>query len=205
MIEITNNATELVTYEVSLDTCSDGTLYNNDGGSGCSVTLDLSPGNSQNIDIEAAVTGTISYSLTTSGGVSFETSGSIESESGNVKGNVRIKDPTKDNEFTANESANVFEIRRVDIVDDSATGIPLEEIKYDVTKGLSGGSTVAEKTITLDPNTFEYSPKGTGNDPAETIQPNTGVTITSGVTYTLQVRGENTEGDFNTETVTDTP
>jgi hypothetical protein len=57
----------------------------------------------------------------------------------------------------------------------------------------------------LDPNTFEYSPKGTGNDPAETIQPNTGVTITSGVTYTLQVRGENTEGDFNTETVTDTP
>lgn len=204
MVEITNNASEVVSYEVALDTCSDGTLYDNDGESGCSVTFDLLPGNSQFVDIEAAVTGTIGYSITTSGGVSLETNRSIEAESGNQKGNIRIKAPVKNKDFHAyppqGNQGNIFEIDKVDIEDNSDTNIGLAEIKYEVREGGSGGRLVAEKSVTP-PNPDRYNPKP---NPAETIEPNDGETIQSGKLYALRVRGENNDGDFDTETVEDT-
>jgi hypothetical protein len=204
MVEIINNATDVVTYDVTLDTCGDGTLYDNDGSSGCSVTFDLNPGNSQFVDIEAAATGTISYTITTSGGISLETSGSVDAESGNTRGNVDIKKPVKDQTFTAvpprGNKGNVFEIKNVDIRDTTDT-IGLAEVKYEVRVGGSGGRIVAEKTVTLPPNTYRYKPSG---NPAETIQPNGGETIQSGQLYALRTKAENNDGDFDTETVEDT-
>lgn len=204
MVEITNNATEVVTYVVALDTCSEGTLYDNDGGSGCSVTFDLLPGNSQFVDIEAAVTGTLGYTITTSGGVSLETSGSVDAESGNNPGAVDIQKPVKDQDFTAvtprGNSGNVFEVKNVDIRDNSGTNVGLAEVTYEVREGGAGGRLVAEKTVTP-PDPSRYNPKG---NPAETIQPNPGETIQNGQLYTLRVRGENNNGEFDSSTIEDT-
>jgi hypothetical protein len=204
MVEITNNASEVVTYDITLDTCNDGTLYDNDGGSGCSVTFDLLPGNSQFVDIRAEVTGAIGYSITTSGGVSLETSRSIDAESGNIRGNVDIQKPVKDQSFTAvpprGNRGNVFEIKSVDIRDNSDTNIGLAEIEYEVREGGSGGRLVAEKTV-IPPNPDRYKPNG---NPAETIEPNDGETIQSGKLYALRTRAENNAGDFDSETVEDT-
>lgn len=205
MLEIVNNATDVVTYEITLDTCSDGTLYDNDGGSGCSVTFDLNPGNSRFVDIEATTTGTIGYSITTSGGISLETSGTVEAESGNNRGNVDIEKPVKDQTFTAvppqqGNQGDVFEVKSVDIRDTTNT-IGLAEVKFEVREGGSGGRLVAEKTITFSPNTYRYKPNG---NPAETIQPNAGETVQSGQLYALRTRAENNDGDFDSETVEDT-
>ncbi|SIR98106.1 hypothetical protein [Natronorubrum thiooxidans] len=203
MVEISNNTTGSVSYEITLDTCSDGTLYDNDGGSGCSVTFTLNAGNSQFVSIEAAVTGTVSYTISTSGSVSLEATRTVESESGNTNPNVRIQAPNKDQDFTAalpqGNSGNIFEIKSVDIRDET-NNVGLAEIKYEVREGSANGRLVAEKTV-IPPDPDRYKPNG---NPAETIEPNSGEIVKSDQLYTLRIRGENNNGDFNTTTLSTT-
>lgn len=200
MVEITNNSKATVSYTVSLSTCSDGTLYDNDGDSGCSVTFSVAEGNSQMVDIEASVTGTIPYTISASEThLSFETSETVDAEAGNVASAVLIKAPTKDNEFTANDVDNVFEIKSVDIRDDDGDD-DLAEVEYEITEAASG-DLVGSKTITFNPTVGRYNPKG---NPADSVNPDSGYTITPGTQYRLKTTGTDADGNFETTTVEDT-
>lgn len=96
MVEFANNLTEAVTITVTLDNCTDGTLYGNEGKSGCYVTLNLGAGNTQQVDIEGLRAGRVTYNVSgSSSGFSLDTSGSIEAQAGNVKVGVRIQAPSK--------------------------------------------------------------------------------------------------------------
>jgi len=197
MVQFTNNGTEQITITVDLDTDSEGTLYDNEGGSGSVVTFTLAAGNSQFIDIEAAVTGTITYSVgVSSSSLSLDTTGTVESEAGNVKGAVRIQQPNKDQDFTADESANEFVVDKVDIRDDDGDN-DLDRIEFRVREGGSAGTLVGAKDITNPPSN-RYNPNSV------TIQPDPGHTIKSSTTYALTVTGYDADGNFASETVEDT-
>ncbi|MFB6308205.1 MAG: hypothetical protein ABEH35_02655 [Haloarculaceae archaeon] len=203
MVEFTNNTTDAMSITVTLDTCTDGTLYDNEGNSGCSVTLSLAAGNAQFVDINASVTGTITYSISvSSSSLAIETAGSVEAESGNVKGAVRIKKPVQDKDFTADRSSNVFAVDQVDIVDDDGDS-DLDRIEFRVREG-GGAGTVVGAFDETNPPGDQYSPKGKGNDPAVSIQPESGYTITANTTYALTVTGYDADGNFTSETVEDT-
>ncbi|MFC6874313.1 hypothetical protein [Halobellus marinus] len=197
MVKFENNRPAALDITVSLDTCSDGTLYDNDGESGCSVTFNVMSGNEQYVDIDAAVTGTIPYSVSISGSnFSLDTSGSVDAESGNVKGVVRIKKPTKDNEFSARRNKDEWETK-VFVEDNDGDG-DLDRIELEVTEGESGGTVVASKTITLG-GTFDYK------NNKETIQPDDSkYNVAKGQLYTLTVTAYDADGNFSTATVQDT-
>lgn len=204
MVEITNNTSASVTYTIRLVTCTNGTLYNNAGGSGCSVTFTLAGGNSRIVDLEAKTTGTVDYRINAeSSGFSITTTGSVEAEAGNVAGAVLIQKPVNDQEFTAvppqGNSGNSFQIKSVDIRDNDGDD-DLLRVRYEVQEGGSAGTVVGTKTVTFAP-TNRYSPKG---NPAESISPNSGYTIQSGQQYTLTVRGIDADDNFATSTVVDT-
>lgn len=199
MVEYTNNTDETLSITTTLDSCTDGTLYNNDGGSGCSVTVDLSSGNSKLIDIEASTTGTITYSIDASSpSLNIAASGSVESQAGNVKGAVRIKKPGNNNDFTADSNAGVFEVE-VDI-EDNDDDDDLDRIEYRVRESGSSGNVIASKDIT-DPPGDRYRTQG--ND-TESISPDQGESVQSGVTYALTVTAYDEDGNSSSETVEDT-
>ncbi|MFB6139439.1 MAG: hypothetical protein ABEJ26_03285 [Halosimplex sp.] len=196
MVEYTNNSNESFTITTTLDTCSDGTLYDNDGGSGCSVTTTLAPGNSQPIDISASATGTITYGISvSSASLDIETSGSVESQAGNVKGAVRIKKPSKNNDFTADWERSTFEVD-VDIEDDDGDD-DLDRIEYRVREGGSGGNVVGSKDVTNPPG-GRYRTQGSDT---ESISPESGESVQSGTTYALTVTAYDADGNSASETV----
>ena len=204
MVELTNNTAGSVSYTLTLNDCSDGTLYDNGGGSGCSVTVTLSAGNSTIIDIQASATGAISYAIEADGGsFSVTTTSTVEAQSGNVVGAIRIQKPSRDQEFTAvtprGNGGNVFEVRSVDVRDDDGDD-DLVEVAYEVREGGANGTIVGSKTVTLAP-TGRYNPSG---NPSEEIVPNAGYTIQSGQQYTLTVTGTDADGNVETSTVGDT-
>lgn len=197
MVEFTNNGPESVTITVTLDNSGDGTLYDNDGGSGSSVTFTLATGNSQFVDIDADVTGTITYSVNiSSSSLSLDTTGSVESQSGNVESAVLIQAPSKNQDFDADKSANEFVVDKVDIRDDDGDD-DLDKIEFRIREGGSSGTVVGSKDVT--------NPPGDRYNPAsETIQPDSGYTIKYGTTYSLTVTGYDADGNFSSETVEDT-
>ena len=204
MVDVTNNWADVASFTVSLSTCSDGTLYDNEGDSGCSVTVSLASGDSRTFDIDAAVTGTIPFTITGSAAdLSFSTSASVQAESGNVAGAIDIRQPDSDGDFTAvtpqGNQGNQFEVKQVDIRDADGDD-DLVEVKYEVFEGTLSGTQVAEKVVSLAP-TGKYSPKG---NPAEVIQPDAGYTIQSGQQYTLRVTGTDNDGNFDTVNFQDT-
>lgn len=204
MVTLTNNTTQRVMYTITLSSCSDGTLYNNEGGSGCSVSRMLNGGNQGTIDIAAATTGTINYEIRAVGSsFTVETTGSVEAETGNIVGAVVIRRPVNNTEFTAElpqaSGGNQFEIRNVDIR--SRDGDSIVGVDYVVQKAGTGGTVVASKSVSFAP-TGRYNPKG---NPAETVTPNSGYTIQAGHTYILTVTGRDIDGNTATSTVEDTP
>lgn len=197
MVELTNRAQTALTFYVTLEDCSHGILYNNSGGSGCSVSSLLLSGSTQFFDIEAAITGTIPFRITVSGaGFSFEAAETILSETGNVAGAVLIQHPTKDQDFTARVSQNQFELKSVDVRDNDDDD-DLAEVKYEVQEAGGGGTVIASKTIS-NPPPDRYSPSG---NPAEVILPNVGYSITSGTLYRLTMTATDADGNFATSTV----
>ena len=203
MVTITNNTAETATYTITLDSCGDGTLYDPDGATGCTVVFTLAAGNSGTVDLTAATTGTIGYSVgVASTAVSITTTGSIDAEAGNVAGAIRIQKPVKDQAFTAappqGNQGNVFKIKSVDVRDDDGDD-DLIEVAYEVRAGGSGGTLVGEKTVTFPPSN-RYNP---GGNPAETIDPTAGYTIQSGQLYTLTVTVTDADGNTETSTVED--
>ena len=201
MVEFTNNLSETVSITVALDNCGDGTLYDNEGGSGCSVTLTLDSGNTQTVDLESSVAGTITYSVSANAtGFSLDTSGSVDVQTGKVTRAIRIKSPSKDQDFTANVPQNVFEVKAVDIEDDDGDN-DLDTIVFEVVESGTGGTVVGSFEVT-DPPGDRYKPNG---NPAVTIQPDSGVTVTPGTTYKLTVTATDVDGNKVSETVEDTP
>jgi hypothetical protein len=193
MVKFENNRPAALEITVSLDTCSDGTLYDNDGESGCSVTFTVMSGNEQYVDIDAAVTGTIPYSVSISGSeFSLDTSGSVDAESGNVAGAVRIKKPTKDNAFSAKRNQNEWDAK-VSVSDHDGDG-DLDRIELEVTEGQSGGTVVGTKTITLN-GASDYK-----NNQGEIIQPDN-YSIKKNQLYSLTVTAYDADGNFATSTV----
>jgi hypothetical protein len=207
MVEFINNGSQDIDIQVTLQNCGDGTLYNNNGNSGCSVVVTLPVGQSEFVDIDAGVTGTIPYdvSISESGGSDFQllTTGTVESESGRVKGAIRIQAPNKDQDFTANppqgNMGNNWTVKNVDVRDDDGDD-DLTEVKFEVS--VSGQGVVGSETVSNPPGD-RYKPNG---NPAVTIDPDDpNYTIQSGTQYTLTVTGTDADGNFDTATVDDTP
>jgi hypothetical protein len=204
MVELTNNTSDSINLTVSLTNCADGQIYDNEGGSGCSITVTLASGNAGIIDITAATAGTISYDISAVGdNVGVSTTSSVEAESGTIAGAVRIQKPLQDQDFTAappqGNQGNRFEIKQVDVQDDDSDD-DLVEVAYEVREGSTSGTVVAQKTVSF-AATNRYKLNG---NPAETITPNSGYTIQSGQLYTLTVTGTDADGNFATSTVQDT-
>lgn len=200
MVEYTNNTGETVTITTTLDTCIDGTLYDNQGNSGCSVTVTIMSGNARYVDIESAVTGTISYSVSvTSSSLSLTTDRTIQSESGNTVGAVRIQAPSKDNDFTVvqgnGQNSDEFQIKSVDVRDEDGDA-DLDRIEYEVEESGTGGTVVGSLTIDSPPGD-RYSPN---DNPAEVFSPDSGYSIKANTTYALTVTAYDADG--NSESVT---
>ncbi|MFQ3475363.1 hypothetical protein HKK80_03760 [Halonotius sp. F2-221B] len=201
MVTITNNTAETATYTITLDSCGDGTLYDPNGSSGCTVVFSLAAGNSGTVDLDATTTGTIGYSIgVASTAVAIDTTGSVTAEAGNVVGAVRIQKPLQDQDFAATppqgNQGNVFEVKQVDVRDNDSDD-DLVEVAYEVRDGSSGGTVVGAKTVTFPPSN-RYKPNG---NPAETIDPSPGYTIQNGQRYTLTVTGTDADGNVDTSTI----
>jgi hypothetical protein len=199
MLELANNRPEPTDITVSLDTCSDGTLYDNDGESGCSVVVSLESGNTQFVDIEAAVTGTIPFSISVNDpDFSFSTSGTVESESGNNPDAVRIQKPDGDNDFEKRKNKNEWEAN-FDIRDND-NDADLDRIEIEVLEGNSGGTVVATDTISIGP-----ADSGRYKENKRRISPDdSNYSIKSGQLYTLSVKALDADGNTATDTVQDT-
>lgn len=198
MAEFINNAGDPLTITVTLDTPNDGTLFDNEDDSGTSISFTVDPGNSHIADIEAWVTGRISYGISVSSpSLSLETSGSVEAESGNVKGAVVINHPTKDKDFTADTGDNRFEVAKVD-VKDVLEPDNLDRVEFRVKEGGSSGTVVGSKDVTFPASTGRYNPNS-----EEIIPPDSGYSIQSGTLYTMTVKVFDADGNFASETIED--
>ena len=199
MVDLTNNTDGDMEITVALDTCGDGTLH---GGSGsdCSVSFTLGSGNSQSVDIEAAVTGTIPYTVTaTASDLAIETTATVESQAGNVTSAIRIQKPSKDNDFTAatgnGNNEGSFTADKVDIRDDDSDD-DLTAVRFRVREGNSGGELVGSKDVTPPGDRYQE------NNVDIPVEPD--YTITSGTSYALTVTVEDADGNIESETVEDT-
>jgi hypothetical protein len=200
MVEFTNNLDDSITITVRLDNSGDGDLYNNEGQSGGSVTLRLSPGNTQTVDIEGSTTGSVTYTVNANAqGFSLDTSGSVEVQSGRVRGPIRIQAPSKNGDFAASSGDNIFQIKRVDIRDDDGDS-DLNRIEFEVVEGGTGGTIVGYKEV-ADPPGDRYNP---GGKPAVEVPSDSGHTVKSGATYKLEVTATDIDGNVASETFEDT-
>lgn len=192
LVTVTNNTNLDLDFTVSLQDCSDGTLYDPQGDSGCSVTFPLSDGSSGTVDIEAAVTGTIPFDVDVdSSAFDFHATRTTEGETGNVTGAVQIK---KVQGFSANLTTNDWTIDQVHVQDGDGDN-DLDRVEYEITD--SGGNTRATRTD-----------NATGKQYKEqniTIQPDDSTyLIQPGEQYTLTVTAYDVDGNFDTETRQDT-
>jgi hypothetical protein len=200
MLLVTNNASDTISVTVTLQDCSQGTLYDNNGGSGCSVTFSLASGNSDAVDISASVVGTIAYTVqSTSASMNIQTTGEVTAEAGNVKGAVRIQQPNKDQDFTAMESQNVFEAAKVDVRDGDGDA-DLDRIEFRVRVGGSAGTVVGSYDVTNPPGD-RYAPNG---NPAVSFPPDGGYSIAQNTTYALTITAFDADGNYAAETFEDT-
>lgn len=194
MVELYNNTAEQVSITVTLRTCSDGVLYDNVDESGCSVTFSLLDGASKFVDIEAAVKGTIPYSISASGDeFSLQTTYQVEAESGNVIGAVRIRAPSKDKAFSARASQDEWRISKVDVRDDDGDA-DLDYIEYEVVESGAGGTVVATKRTEISGG--RYKAKNVSILPDDS-----GYSIQRGQTYTLRMRAYDADGNYAATTL----
>lgn len=198
LVQITNNASETITTTVSLGACADGTLFGPDGGFGCTVTFDVLPGQTRDVDIDSAVAGGTVVPFTIAGeqaatGFSFSIPRQTTVETGNNPGAVSID---KLRGFAKNAATDEWTIDRIDV---SSNNADLDRIEIRVAE-LSTGTIVSSLDITNITGT-KYSEKGQGNQPAFVLQPDTtGYTVQNGITYELRVTAFDVLGNFASDT-----
>jgi hypothetical protein len=193
MVKLTNNSPEELTITLELETHSDGTLYDNEGGSGSAVTFTLLPGNSQYVDISATIEGTIPYSVSaTSSDLTFETTRTVESVGGNANDAVRV---SKVQNFQVNAGAqNNWTVDQIQVEDRDGDD-DLDRVEYEIVD--SDGNVRATRT--------DASPGAQYQESGLTIEPDDpSYDIVVGEAYTLTVTGYDVDGNFDSETVNDT-
>lgn len=200
LVETENNYREDITITVTLDDGSDGTLTDPDGDTGTSVTFTLLAGGAEWIDLDAAVTGTIAYTVSaTAANFDLSWAGSVEAESGNSPGAVDIRSPSKDQDFTALKNKDHWEIKTIDVRDNDGDN-DLDRIEIEIREQGSGGTIVATKTIEPIPGD-RYKPSG---NPAATIYPdNSSYDVTNNTTYILSFKAYDADGNFASESLDD--
>ncbi|WP_255151775.1 hypothetical protein [Halorarius halobius] len=195
LVTVTNDTSSDVTVTVSLDFCTQGTLYYDPAGtSGCSVSFSLAVGGSGTVDIEAAVKDTtIPFTLDVAGsGFSFTATRSTTAESGNVKGAVTVKKVKK---FSANLLDNNWTVQQVDIRDGDGDA-DLDRVEYEVTD--SGGTVRGTQRDTASGDSYSRKKNEV------VIEPDSGYILVPGETYTLTVTGYDADGNSASVTRTDT-
>lgn len=192
LVEIQNDTTATVDFTVSLDDCTQGTLYG-PNGSGCSVGLTLSPGGSGTVDIEASTTGTIPFTVSgTSSSFNFEAGRTTTAESGNTTSAIVFKELKG---FSVDAANDRWPIESVWIQDGDGDD-DLDRVEYKVTD--EAGSTVFTRTDAVSGGA-EYKRKGNANNPGVVLQPDS-YDVVTGETYTLTVTAYDADGNFDVET-----
>lgn len=193
MVELTDNTPEAVTITVTLDNPDDGTLYDNEGGSGSSVTFSLPSGNLQFVDINANIQGVIPYSVSvTSPSLSLNTTGSIEAVGGNANDFVRISNLQ---DLQANSDAqNNWTLGKIQIQDRDGDN-DLDRVEYETTD--STGTLRASQTVQISEKQYQ--------DQDLTFSPdNSSYDLPEGERYTLTATGYDVDGNSSSDTVTAT-
>jgi len=186
LVDVTNNFEDGASITVSLNTCTDGTLYGPDGDSGCSVSFSLSPGNTQLVEIEAAVKDT-SVPFTVDAETAFAAVSATRetyAEAGNAKGAVTIQ---KIKDFLADEKKDEWTIKQVHVKADNE----LDHVEYEVRD--SAGAVVASRTDEASGTQYKR------NNP--TIQPDdSGYDVPPGESYTLKVTAYDVLDNYASDT-----
>lgn len=195
LVSIENNTVERIEFEVSLDDCSQGTLYG-PNGSGCTVSLALDSGSSGDVDIEADVKDqTVSFGIIgSSSSFEFDATRETEAASGNTSGAVSIE---KVNQYRAHADEDNWTIKDVEVNSENE----LDRVEYEVTD--DNGDVRATRTD--DASGTQYVRSGTGNDPAITVEPDdTDYPVQGGTTYELTVTAYDVGSNFDRVTRSDT-
>lgn len=198
LVDIENATGNQVDFTVSLDDCTQGTLYG-PNGSGCSVGVTLSPGASQTIDVEASVKDTtIPFTIT---GVAtefeFEAGRETSAVAGNTSGPIQFK--TLDG-FNANSGDDDWTIKNIDVRDNDGDD-DLDRIEFEIED--SSGTVRATRTDSCGCNGgSKYSPNG---NPSVRIAPDdSSYSVTTGETYKLTVMAYDADGNSAFRTREDT-
>lgn len=198
MVEFINNSPQDVEITVTLDNPGDGTLYSNQNTSGASsVTVSVSSGGVQTVDIVADISGSIPYDVNVGGGtsssLSLTTSRSVQSEGGNANTGVRVQLQ----KFRANAKNNkqgTWELKKTQAQDRDGDD-DLQKVKWEITD--SNGTIRATRK-----DTFAV-PKPKYRASRIDFSPNNNYSIQSGETYTITVTVTDVDGNFGSETLTD--
>lgn len=194
LVDIQNRTDGTVEFTVSLEDCTQGTLYG-PNGSGCSVGVSLADGVSKSVRIEAAVKDTtVPFTVTgTAPGFGFEATRETTAVSGNAPGAIQFK---KLEGFGANADGDVWTIKNVDVRDGDGDA-DLDRVEFEVADG--GGTVRATRTETCGCNGgSRYSP---GGNPSVALSPDdAGYDVTGGETYKLTVRAFDADGNSAFET-----
>ncbi len=203
LLFFTNNFGEAVQVTVTLQTCSDATLYAPGGSSGCSVTSSSIPsGNTVEFDIEAAVSGvSVPFTVEVSGpSSSFTADRQTVAEAGQTKSETWIK---KLQGLTPRDPPqNDWTVKDVKVEDvQGAENLDRVEFRVREPDGTLVGSFDA---VCSDPNVdcaggSKYQPKG---NPSVVIDPiDNGYTVDSSTVYSLTVTGFDQDGNSDSDTV----
>lgn len=203
LVQFNNNYGETVTITVSLTDTSDGILHDNDGNSGTTVYITLADSGSQYVDIKAAVTGTIPYTIDiTAQNLGLQATRNTDAVTGYNADAVDIRNPHQDTHFTTNLQTGRWEINNIDVRDNDGDN-DLDHIQIKIREGGNFGTTVATETIEIKPNDSDrYAP---GGSPDARIKPDdSNYQITANSTYALEFRAYDADGNYAAESVEDT-
>lgn len=200
LVEYQNNYAGTIDVTTSLSDSSDGVLYDNNGNSGDTLTITLVEDGGQFIEIKAAETGTISYAISVSApNFSLSSAADTDAVTGYNAGAVDIRRPNKDKDFSANISANRWEITTIDVRDNDGDN-DLDHLEIAIREGGSFGTAVATKTIDIkQKDSDRYAPSG---NPDARIKPDEkAYVITAGTTYALEFRAYDVDGNYAVESL----
>lgn len=199
LVTVTNNTGTDVTVTVSLNTCSDGTLYDPQGDeTDCangidSVQYSLASGDAGRVDINANVSGVdVPFTIDVSSPeFSFQASRKTTAESGNAKSAIAIKQIQK---FAADAKKDEWSINKVSVKDSDGDD-DLDRVEYEITD--SSGETRATRTDSASGGKYQANKVTITPDDAS-------YNIPSGENYTLTVTGYDVDGNFDLDTAEDT-
>jgi len=186
VVEIANNLGSDAQATVALEDGTQGTLYGPEGGQGDSVTFPLLNDSAKFVEIQASQGGvTIPFTIELDAvDTTVRATRETYAENGNAKGEVRVK---KIQNFDARPRQNEWTIKQVQV---QANTNPLDRVEYEIRD--ADGTLVASTTHAASGN--KYQRKNLS------ISPDAGYGVQSGETYTLQVTGYDTQGNFDSAT-----